>query len=81
MTNKNNNKKELVQVYERSFKQAIENAVKQNHLSDNDKYKEIAYQYGVIIATITDKNQDLTLKDLLPITRPFKEYQQNYLGE
>lgn len=51
------------------------------HLTENEKYKEICADYASIMTALSQNHNNFSLKDLLPITNVFMKYQKEYFAE
>lgn len=69
---------DIVGCYINSLNEQIEYIESKDYKDESEKYMEVCSQYAYIVSGLSEQSGDLTLKDLLPITNVFKEYQQNY---
>ncbi|MBP0725556.1 hypothetical protein J5Y03_10185 [Bacillus sp. RG28] len=71
---------EFVQTMTEYFNKQIKNIDQKFNLSKSNKYDEVCISYAILISSVSKYRKDINLKDLLPITNIFHDYQRNYFG-
>ena len=73
-------KEDLIQAQARQLKLSLNN-LKELNYKDSYIFETISREYGMIIAILSEKHPEITLKELQPINQIYIDYRIEYLGE
>ncbi len=73
-------KERLINNYVEDLTDRISN-LKEEGRKQGEIYDEIKSIYAIIIASISNRHPDMTLKQIEPITKIYTDLQKDYLGD